>query len=112
MVDVLTESCQSSGKVFYFYLHSALLPLVLLLLLPPLLPTLEAEEEEGTAATAAAEAACVEDVVAQSSEDFSVKKYKEKKINTIIARQHKFAHLARHETARFAICHGGTTVQQ
>lgn len=53
--------------------------MLLLLLPPPLLPTLEPDEEEGTAATAAAaEAACVEDVVAQSSEDFSVKKYKEK----------------------------------
>lgn len=69
------KAVEAQGKFFYFYLHSALLPPVLLLLPPPpLLPTLVAEvEEEGTAA------ACVEDVVAQSSEDFSVKKYKEKK---------------------------------
>lgn len=71
-------------------------PTVLLLLLlppPPLLPRLEAadEEEEATAA----EAACVEDVVAQSSEDFSAM-IKSKQSDTLIATQHKFAHSARH----------------
>lgn len=104
LVDVLTESCQSStGNFLLFYLHSALLPplppTVLLLLLlpppPPLFPRLEAAEEEEEAT--AAEAACVEDVVAQSSEDFSAKKNRKKKqTNTLIARQHKFAHSARH----------------
>lgn len=116
LVDVLTKSCQSLKQTFYFfYLHSALLPplpptvlLLLLLAPPPLLPRLEAAEEEEEAT--AAEAACVEDVVAQSSEDFSAKKKKKKQTNKYINCQ--AAQICTLSATRFAICHGGTTVQQ